>query len=463
MNLKAVFNRTLFWRLLASLCVANLLVLVLGTWLAQSFISLGEERHIDWTALAHAADDAYNQGGEGGLEHWIHDQENDGIEAALYENGRPIVGADLPRDVRRSISQWIEDGRNVELHPDSGYFIAFEEIPGTDPRRQLIAATSPRGRLSHHTKDHILFLSQVSLSVLFIVIIGWWTARSVSRPIEAIRAATRQMANGDFSTRVPRRWSVGHNEFGDLSRDFNAMAERIGTLIDHERVILQDLSHELRSPLARLLANLHLTRHQNPTPAALIQIERAEGEVARMDQITSEMLALSRMEADLPGMEREWVDFATLVTQCVEAARPDASRRSIQIYLTRAGQPRVLGSEILLERVVDNLVSNAVKYSHENGMIEMTVRQTADCNELCIRDHGPGVPEQDLERLCRPFYRGANAALASGHGLGLSIVRRVVELHGGDVQLRNAVPRGLEVTLKFPSEFSATSTEFHEA
>lgn len=450
MNFKAAFNRTLFWRLLISLCVANVLVLVLGTRLAQSFVSLSEEQNIGWTSLALAANDAYNQGGEDGLKGWIHAREKDGIDAALYENGRSIVRADLPRNVRRSISGWVSDGHDVELNPDPGYYVAFEEIAGTDPSRQLVAATNSRSRLSRHAKDRILFLSQLSLWVCLVVIIGWWTARSVSRPVEAMHTATRLMARGDFSTRIPERWSAKHNELGDLSRDFNAMAERIGTLVDHERVILQDLSHELRSPLARLLASLHLASRQNPTPVALTHIERAESEVAHMDRITSEMLALSRMEADLPGVEREWIDLVGLATRCAESARLEAGRRSVQIRLTHEGQPRVLGSEILIERVIDNLISNAVKFSPETGTVEVTVRQASSCSELRIRDQGPGVPEEDIERLFQPFYRGANATLACGHGLGLSIVRRVVNLHGGDVQLRNAEPHGLEVTLRMP-------------
>ncbi|MGC1550157.1 MAG: HAMP domain-containing sensor histidine kinase, partial [Rhodanobacter sp.] len=338
MNLKAAFNRTLFWRLLVSLCVANVLVLVLGTWLAQRFILRSEQQRIDWTSLTHAANDAYNKGGEKGLQNWVRDQKEDGIDAALYEGGHSLVRGDLPRDVRRSISRWIEDGHNVELNPDSGYYIAFEEIPGTYPPRQLVAATNARDRISRHTKGYILFLCELLLWVLLVVIIGWWTARSVSRPIEAMRAATRHMANGDFSTRIPERWSARHNEFGELSRDFNAMAERIGVLVDHEQVILQDMSHELRSPLTRLLARLHLTRLQNPTPIALMHIEHAEEEVARMERITSEMLTLSRMEADLPGMEHEWVDLVTLTTQCVESARLGAEKRSVQIQLTHAGK-----------------------------------------------------------------------------------------------------------------------------
>jgi two-component system, OmpR family, sensor kinase len=448
-NLRQAFNRTLFWRLLVSLCVANVLVLVLGTWVAQSFISLGEQQHIDWTSLAMAANDAYDKGGEDGLRTWMHARADDGIDAALYENGRSIVRADLPRDVRRSISGWIQDGHDVELNSDPGYYVAFEEISGTNPQRQLVAATNSRSRLSRHTKEHILFFSQLVLWVCFVAAIGWWTARSVSRPIEAMRAATRHMAGGDFSTRISARWSARQNEFGDLSRDFNAMAERIGTLVDHERSILQDLSHELRSPLARLLASLHLAGRQNPTPAALAHIERAESEVAHMDRLTSEMLALSRMEADLPGMEREWIDLAALTAQCVESARLDAEKRSVQIHLDHAGQARVLGSEMLIERVIDNLISNAVKYSPENGRIEVNVRQAGNGSEWRIRDHGPGVPEEDIQRLFQPFYRGANATLASGHGLGLSIVRRVVDLHDGDVQLRNAEPQGLEVVLTF--------------
>ncbi|WP_414649595.1 HAMP domain-containing protein [Dyella sp.] len=164
---------------------------------------------------------------------------------------------------------------------------------------------------------------EASLFVFFIIIIGWRTARSVSRPIEVMRKAANRIAKGDLPARIPAPCSSHRNEFGVQSRDINTMAERIESLVCDERTILQDLSHEPRSRLARLLTSLHLARRQQDTDAELGHLPSAEQEVIRTDRISSEMLALSRLEADLPGMEREWVNLVSL-TQA--RLRPQASR-----------------------------------------------------------------------------------------------------------------------------------------
>jgi two-component system, OmpR family, sensor kinase len=450
MTFPDAFKSTLFWRLLIGICTANLLVLALGTWLAQGLIAITQEQRIDWTALAQQANDAYSSHGIAGLENWCRKQATDGINATLYENGQPLAPISLPSEIEQQLPAWIKAHRTIELNPSSGYFIAVVQVEGIDqPPRQLVAATSPRGRMSRRAKERIVFIVEASLFIFFIIIIGWRTARSVSRPIEAMRDAANRMAKGDLSARIPPSWSKTANEFGVLSRDFNRMAERMEALVSHERAILQDLSHELRSPLARLLASVHLVRRNVEADAGLRHLDSAEQEVSRIDRITSEMLALSRLEADLPGMEREWVDLASLTQARLEAANPEAQAKSIHMHLSHTGPTRVFGSEILLERVIDNLVSNAIKYSDTNGMVEVVISNLANGVELRMRDHGPGVREEDMGFLFRPFFRGANAHLAGGNGLGLSVVRRIMSIHDGDVFLRNAQPRGLEATLVF--------------
>jgi two-component system, OmpR family, sensor kinase len=275
-------------------------------------------------------------------------------------------------------------------------------------------------------------------------------ARSVSRPVDAMRAATRKMAAGEFATRVDKRWSNAHDELGQLASDFNGMAERIEVLVAHDRGVLQDLSHELRSPLARLHLILDLAQHSATPDEAATHFKHAEQEIARMDRMTSEMLALSRLEGDLPGMERDSVDIAELVKERLEAARVEAEVRGIQLQLHSSGPVFVRGSGILLERALDNIIANAIKFSPDNGHVDIEVQQHQLNAEVRVRDHGPGVPAEELGLLFRPFFRGTNAAHANGHGLGLAIVHRVVHVHGGDVMAQNADDGGLVVTMRLP-------------
>jgi two-component system OmpR family sensor kinase len=273
-----------------------------------------------------------------------------------------------------------------------------------------------------------------------------------------LRDATRRMAAGEFSTRVGTPWKGKHDELGQLSRDFNGMAERIETLIAHERGVLQDLSHELRSPLARLHLIMDLAQHSASAAEAAPHFAHAEREIMRLDRMTGEMLALSRLEAGLPGMEREQVALVPMMAERIDAAALDAQARQVRLLQKGATDITIQGSPLLLERALDNLISNAIKFSPEQGEIVVDVELGQGVAVLSIRDHGPGVPEEELGLMFRPFYRGSNASRAEGHGLGLAIVQRVVQAHGGEIEARNAQGGGLEVIIRLPMDLEKPSS-----
>lgn len=449
---KSPFRSPLFWRLLVFFCIANLLVLLLGSLLTRSFIAYSVQQGLDWPAMAQAADKAYETGGMDGLDAWVREQRRQGVEATLYENGDPLHEIRLPASVRHSLPDWFASGRNVILNPWPGFYVAMQQVRGQDGRlRQMVAVSSSHSRVPPRAREKILLGIQLVLSLLAIGIIGWWVARSVSRPVEAMRDATRKMADGVFATRVDQYWSSKRDELGQLARDFNAMAERIEVLVAHDRGVLQDLSHELRSPLARLHLMLDLAQHAPDAAAATAHFRQAEQEIARMDRMTTEMLALSRLEGGLPGMVRESVDVARLAEERADAAQIEAEARGVRLTISREREPIMMhGSRVLLERAIDNIVANAIKFSPMGGTVELTASRRQSWSELRVRDHGPGVPEQELELMFRPFFRGTNAAHAKGHGLGLAIVRRVMQVHGGEVSAQNAEGGGLEVIMRWP-------------
>ncbi|RDS82663.1 sensor histidine kinase [Dyella psychrodurans] len=451
-SFKSPFRSPLFWRLLIFFCIANLLVLVSSSWLTTRFIAFSTEQDINWTAIAQSAEDAYDNGGADGLDAWIQQERSEGIDATLYENGQPLRDIRLPGNLRDALPGWLNAGHNIELRPFPGFYIAVQQVTGADGHtRQLVAMSNSRSRIPRHMREKILLGVQLVLSLLLIGGIGWWVARSVSRPIEAMRGATRKMAAGEFATRVDRQWSDAHDELGQLARDFNTMAERIELLVTHERGVLQDLSHELRSPLARLHLILDLAQHSGDREKASEHFRRAEHEIARMDRMTTEMLALSRLEGGLPGMERDAVDLAELVKERVDAAHVEAQARGIQFHMSNGHPVIVHGSGVLLERALDNVIANAVKFSPDNGRVDVIVDSQQNQARVCVRDHGPGVPSDELEAVFRPFYRGTNAAHAAGHGLGLAIVHRVMQVHDGSVVARNGEDGGLEVTMQLPA------------
>jgi signal transduction histidine kinase len=450
------FKSSLYWRLLGWFCAANLLVLLVGGFLAQRFIEYRTAVEIDWSALAQSANQQYEAGGNPALQRWMFEQRHEGIDATLFEHGRALVPMRMPHAFGLPIPALLEAGQDVVMQPRPGVYLAVQQVTGDDGRvRQLVALSRTHTRLRRETQAQILLAIQAGLSLLFIALIGWWVARSVARPVEALRNATRRMAAGELSTRVGRD-GPAHDELAQLARDFDTMAERIEALVAQERRVLQDLSHELRSPLARLQLILDLAHRSTDRDKADAYFRQAEAEIARLDRITGEMLALSRMEAALPGMQRDTVDLADVAAECVAQTDVEARARGIRVRLLAPDEPVwVLGEGMLLERACGNLLANAIKFSADGGEVLVQVQVVDAAAELRVSDRGPGVPEAELDALFQPFFRGSNAIRADGHGLGLAIVQRVVNVHGGMIAARNREGGGLEVRLRVPLGGSA--------
>jgi two-component system OmpR family sensor kinase len=445
------FRSSLYWRLLIWFCVANVLVLILGGFLTRGFIEYTTAKEINWSALAQGADQAYESGGVPALADWSEQQRHDGIQATLYQKGEPLYPIRLISAIERRLPNLLDTDGDAVLQLRPGVSVAVQQMVGADGQsRQLVAMSRTHTRLRPQTRETILLCVQLALSLLCIGLLGWWVARSVARPVEALRDATRRMAAGELSTRVGRQGGLAHDEIAQLAYDFDAMAERIEALVGHGRSVLQDLSHELRSPLARLHL-IHDLAQRSATPEeAEPYFRQAEQEIDRLDRMTGEMLTLSRLESGIPGMNREQLDLVDIAHGCVAQAELEAGARNIRLQFVSAGPVLVLGSSLLLERALDNLIANAIKFSPEGSVVELSVRVEGKRAMLSVGDRGPGVPEAELEFLFRPFFRGSNAARADGHGMGLAIVQRVVQVHGGDIHAINGSHGGLEVRLNLP-------------
>jgi len=445
------FKHSLYWRLLVGFCVGNLLVLFLGGLLTRGFIDYTTAKEINWDVLAQGADQAYESGGAAALSEWAAEQRHEGIEATLYENGQALAPIRLHPSIERSLSSWLQADKDIVAQPWPGLYMAVQKITGADGHvRQLVALSRTHQRLPPQTRQLILWSIQLLLLLVFIGVLGWWVARSVARPVEALRDATRRMAAGELSARVGRRSGNKHDELALLAYDFDAMAERIEALVAHDRGVLQDLSHELRSPLARLHLILNLAQRSNDPAEAEPYFVQAEQEIERLDRMTGEMLALSRLEGGIPGMSRERLELGALVRDCVAQAELEAGVREVSLQVEPSDPVFVTGSPLLLERAVGNLIANAIKFSPVKGIVTLSVVAARGNAEIALRDHGPGVPEAELASLFRPFYRGSNAVRADGHGVGLAIVQRVVQAHGGEIHAGNADGGGLRVTLRLP-------------
>ena len=287
--------------------------------------------------------------------------------------------------------------------------------------------------------------------VLLIGAFSLWIARYLSAPVGSLRRATQKLSAGDLSARVGQPVDRRHDEIGELARDFDAMAERLEALLDGQRRLLRDVSHELRSPLARLGVALELARRRSGTDIQEA-LDRIERESARLDQLIGQLLLLERLEVGQPGVDRAIFDLCGIFAEVVEDATFEAAANGCEVHFEPCEACLFEGYPELLRSALDNVLRNAVRHTGEGTAVEAALTMTAGEAILTIRDHGPGVSEEQIETLFEPFSRVADARdrASGGVGLGLAISDRAVRVHGGAMKARNHPGGGLEVVIRLP-------------
>ncbi|MGC2658045.1 MAG: ATP-binding protein [Bryobacteraceae bacterium] len=290
----------------------------------------------------------------------------------------------------------------------------------------------------------------------------------LTKPVRALREAFRNFTAGDLSVRLPVSPSVlrgwGGADIRTLMIDFNTMADRIQGLLGAHKVLLRDVSHELRSPLARLNVALELAREESPQP--LQALDRAELESSRLNALIGELLSLSHMESlsDL-SMPRP-INLGDLVESLMPDLQFEAESAHCTVIHERKSESLVSGNPEVLRRALENVIRNSIRYSPRGGLVQITTETRATGTEqqavVLISDQGPGVPETELARIFRPFYRVDSSRQLStgGFGVGLAIADRAVALHHGNIRAHNRPDGGLCVDIILPC--SATVAKQHE-
>ena len=280
-------------------------------------------------------------------------------------------------------------------------------------------------------------------------------ARYTLAPVSTLSEATRRFAEGELDTRVSGDLGGRGDELAGLGRDFDDMAERIGSLLDNQRQLLTDISHELRSPLARLYVALGLARRQSDA-SATDALDRIERETERLNDLIGQLLTLTRLQDPETIGDRRPVDLVALVREVVEDADYEAREGGKSVQLDTVESCTTTGREELLRRAIENVVRNAVRYAPVGSTVEASLA-VAQHNgsaqaRIEVRDHGPGVPDDDLGHLFQPFYRvdSARDRERGGTGLRLSISKRAVRAHGGTISASNPTDGGLLVEIHLP-------------
>lgn len=377
-------------------------------------------------------------------------QQSFGIRAALLSGNMQTVAGTLDSADQQLAAKAKSSGQaQFDMRGNFAEVAAVSE--GPSGKKYLLIAELPRrtsGLFRGSAGQHLL---RWTIAILISGIVCYTLTLYLIRPVLRIRSAASSIAGGDFSARAAPTLAHRRDELGDLVRDFNQMAERIERLVETQQQLLRDISHELRSPLARLTVALEIARKW-AGKEAIDALNRIEQESERLNEMIGRLLTLARINSLVDPPQHSSVSLRPLLDQIAQDATFEATAKSCTVEVTGASDCEIQGSHELLHSAIENVVRNAVRHTPPGS----TVRVHLDCDGrrscISVSDEGPGVPAAELEKIFRPFYRLSDARehRSGGTGIGLAITQQVVRLHGGSVTAHNANPNGLVVEFELP-------------
>jgi two-component system sensor histidine kinase CpxA len=293
-----------------------------------------------------------------------------------------------------------------------------------------------------------LTLHDVLLFTVAGAIFCYLISRYLTKPLYKLSEAAANIAEGRLDTRVDPSLKRRRDEIAELACNFDRMAERIESLITGQRRLLGDVSHELRSPLSRLIVALSLVK-QGPAEEAAENLDRIGLEARRLDALIGQLLALTRIDSGVDRGSPAPFDLTNLVQEVANDGDFEARARNRTVMIKQADACTVTGFEELLRSAVENVARNAIRHTAEGTAVEMSLQNNGSRALLRVRDSGPGVPESMLSEIFLPFRRVANGN-PEGAGLGLAIAERAVSVHRGTIRAMNSSPGGLTIEIDLP-------------
>lgn len=444
---------SLFWKIFVSFMIAMTITSVGAIYVTYRIVSrpLTQTDFEGRDQIIREVSEALARGGERELKAWLFNNPRPAPNTVLLvtnERGDELLGRAMPREVARLLRTRPPSRRPPDRPPN---FQGVQLTPTiTGPDGEVYSLRFERAPV---TIFGILVwpgtqVAVLSLAVLTAAAVSLLLARYVSSPVVRLQKATRALAAGALDTRVGAPFTKRGDEVGTLARDFDAMAERIQALVTDKEALLRDVSHELRSPLARIRMALALAqrRADSTVQSDLARIER---EAERLDALVGQVMTLTRLRTATEP-RRELVDLGAIVSEVVDDARFE--HPETRVDYTANGSARLLGDPDGLKSAIENVVRNALIYGSPGESIEVRLEVGARDVALRVLDHGPGVAAEDLARIFEPFYRTDQSRdhRQDGQGIGLAITARVTELHGGSVHALNRAEGGLEVVLRLP-------------
>ncbi len=402
---------------------------------------------------AETAAQIYSTEGEKGLGEFldrIRKPETIGEVDLIGENGRAWLSEGVSADGYKELIAKALNSSEVEIenYPETALSARQLAMPGGE--RYVLIVRWERPRMTPFFGESPLRYLRYGGLLLTALLLCWALARYLSSPIGKLRRATQKLADGDLSARVADQVGNRRDELASLAKDFDLMAERIESLVTSQQRLSRDVSHELRSPLARMNVALEIAKQKMNGDAAP-QLARIEAESQRLNDMISRLLTLSKLETGSKDFDRREMNFKSLVEQVAADADFEANAKGKSVKVVTAAECKIAGSDSLIRSAVENVLRNAVRYTTMGTSVEISLSNGGGRTLLKVVDHGGGVPEAELKNLFRPFYRVGEARDrgSGGTGLGLAIAEQAIIAHNGTITASNTSD-GLMVEITLP-------------
>lgn len=376
--------------------------------------------------------------------------------ACLFDlSGNVIAGNNC--ESFRSMASHVRSSNKSDFGVKFGLARVALIMQGDNGQRYIFATELPAGPRAAVGINRMAFVMQWSVALLVSGFVCYLLTRYLTAPVLRLRRAAQQIAAGNLSTRASTTIAPRRDELGDLVTDFDAMAAQIEALVSRQRQLISDVSHELRSPLARLNVALDLARQRKGNDPAF---DQAEQDTALLNEMIGRLLTLAKLDISAQPLPMTQVDLTDLVSQVVRNANFELQSPEDRVQFAAEGRLSVLGNPELLHSAIENVVRNAIHYTDPGTQVEIRVASDHSAEKplvrIEIRDHGPGLPESELTNIFRPFYRVTKARdrQSGGAGLGLAIADRVIRTHNGSIHARNLAPKGLLIEILLPESES---------
>ncbi|MFA5264083.1 MAG: HAMP domain-containing sensor histidine kinase [Opitutaceae bacterium] len=356
----------------------------------------------------------------------------------------PLPGAFGQMQVERVV-QSIRIPRNAE----KDFTIASRPLPDG---RTLQVARSTDNRTVLLAPLRRTFLSVATGALALAALGGGFLAWRVTLPLRQVTETARTIvATGDLKARVPESGTSG--ELADLVRQFNTVLSKNASLINAQRETLDNLAHDLRTPLTRLRGTAELAlQSQGDTTAAREALADCIEEAERIQRLLETLLDVSAAENGTLPLRRSPVDLRQILADAAGLYHEVAEEKRITVLVDASTPASIEVDSLRLGQAVANLLDNAIKYTPEGGRVRLAARLSAAGGEIEVSDSGPGVPAAERENIWRRLYRGDSSRSKRGLGLGLSLVKAIVEAHGGSVSVDDAPDGGARFTLRLPGQ-----------